>query len=191
MLTIYWFVGLGVWLYGLSVCKRASLPTYYFIWGSVGLFFLMFFLSRPYLIWLMVQGVVAGVGVIVDPLELAQTAANYGLILIDTTSGALSLAIDYECSGVIETIAFWSLLIFYPVYRLRATVFLGILGFGFIYLANVARLVLIVILVHYFGNSIFFFAHTILGRLFFYAFVVYFYYRVFTYGYFKATASEV
>ncbi len=191
MLTIYWFVGLVLWLYGLSVCKRAALPTYYFIWGSVGLFFLLFFLSRPYLIWLMVQGVVAGVGLIVDPLQFAQTAAQHGLILIGTTDGALSLAIDYECSGVIETIAFWSLLIFYPVYRLRSTVCLGLIGFVFIYVANVARLVLIVALVHYFGNSIFFFAHTILGRLFFYAFVVYFYYRVFTYGYFNATASEV
>lgn len=191
MITIYWFVGLVVWLYGLSICKRAALPTYYFIWGSVGLFFLLFFLSRPYLIWLMVQTVVTGVGLIVGPLHLAQTAAGYGLILIDTANGALSLAIDYECSGVIETIAFWSLLIFYPIYRLKATVFLGLVGLFFIYFANVARLVLIVILVHYFGSPIFFFAHTILGRLFFYALVVYFYYRVFTYGYFKATAKGV
>lgn len=191
MLTIYWFVGLVVWLYGLTICKRAALPTYYFIWGSIGLFFLLFFLSRPYLIWLMVQTVVAGVGVIVDPLQLAQTAAHYGLILINTTNGALSLAIDYECSGVIETIAFWSLLIFYPVYSLRTKVWLGWIGLVFIYFANIARLVLIIVLVHYFGTSIFFFAHTILGRLFFYAFVVYFYYRVFTYGYFKATAKEV
>lgn len=183
-MTIFWLIGAVVWLYGLSVFKRATLPTYYFIWGSVGLFFLLFFLSRPYWIWLMVQAVVGGVGVLLHPFDLVQIALGYGVILIDNPAGALSLSIDYECSGVIETIAFWSLLCFYPVYSLRKKVLLGLAGLFFIYLANVLRLVLIVGLVHYFGSPIFFLAHSIIGRLFFYILIVYFYYRVFTYGYF-------
>lgn len=181
-MTVWLVIGSLFWVYILSILKRAKLPAYYFIFGSVGFFFILFFLSNPYLIWVMVRAVLKGLTIIVSPLQLATIYESSGIILMSHGTDVVSLSIDYECSGVIETAAFWSLLLFYPVYSLKGKAFWAGVGLLWIYCANILRLFLIVIIVHFFGVEWFFFAHSILGRLIFYVLVVFFYYNVFTYG---------
>ena len=92
----------------------------------------------------------------------------------------MSLYIDYECSGIIELMAFSSLLWFFQVYKTYEKVIVNIIGFLFIFIGNVLRILLISVLIYYFGNDMYFLAHTIFGRLLFYAFSVVLYFYVFT-----------
>lgn len=181
-MSIILLIGIIAWLYGLSVLKRAELPAYYFILGSVGLFFILFFLSRTYIMWLMIRAIIHGVSLVTTPLGLATAYPIAGVFSITHGVHTLLLSIDYECSGVLETISFWALLFFFPIYnRQKKIMWVGI-GLVWIYVANFIRLFLIIATVHYFGTSWFFLAHSILGRLVFYVLVVYFYYKVFTFG---------
>lgn len=45
-MNIYVLIGIVVWLYLLSVMKRSKLSAFYFILGSVGLFYLLIVFSR-------------------------------------------------------------------------------------------------------------------------------------------------
>jgi len=182
-LNIFLLIGVILWLYALSVLKRAELPAIYFIVGSVGFFFILFFISRPYFIWVMVRAISMTLALIANLFHLAEVYSDYGLVIISNGFNNITMTIDYECSGVIETAAFWGLLTFYPMYQAKEKVFLGLAGLLWISLANILRLTLIIIIVHIFGTDYFFLAHSIIGRIVFYILVVFFYYRVFTYDY--------
>ncbi|GMA69025.1 exosortase family protein XrtG [Leuconostoc litchii] len=190
-MNIFLLIGVLIWLYTLSVFKRAKLPAFYFIVGSIGLFFILFFMSKPYFIWIMVRAVSIGLSIIVQPFNLASISSDYGLIAITHGFNSMTMSIDYECSGVIETAAFWGLLTFYPMYKSKGKVALALYGLVWIYTANIIRLTLIVLIVHNFGTEYFFLAHSIIGRIVFYILVVLFYYRVFTYTYLSKNKEEV
>lgn len=49
-------------------------------------------------------------------------------------------------------------------------------------MANLIRLMSVIMLVHFFGADIFFFAHSILGRIIFYVLIITLYYNVFTFS---------
>ncbi|MCH4168480.1 MAG: exosortase family protein XrtG [Streptococcaceae bacterium] len=184
-MNILFLLAIVIWLYALSVLKRAELPAIYFIVGSIGFFFTLFFLSNPYLIWLMVRAVSSVLALIVQPLHMATVYSDYGLVMVNSGLNSISMTIDYECSGVIETAAFWALLTFYPMYQAKQKIILALTGLIWIYFANVVRLTLIILIVHLFGTEYFFLAHSIIGRIIFYILVVFFYYKVFTYGLFN------
>jgi len=90
--------------------------------------------------------------------------------------------IDYECSGLIESAAFLGLIAFYPIYSRQHRVILAILGLIWLFVANIVRLSLVAIMIHFFGDRVFYLAHAILGRLLFYSLAIILYYLVFTKG---------
>jgi hypothetical protein len=51
-----------------------------------------------------------------------------------------------------------------------------------IYLANVFRLIIVIVVVHLGGANVFYLAHSILGRIAFYLLIIALYYNVFTYS---------
>ena len=85
-----------------------------------------------------------------------------------------------ECSGIIEIMAFISLLAFFDVYKRPEKIAVGIAGVAGIMLANALRIVLICEIVHFCGVDAYSVAHTFIGRLFFYALTVLLYFYVFT-----------
>lgn len=103
-----------------------------------------------------------------------------GMISIKNAHGLVLLFVDYECSGIIETIAYLSLLWFYPMYNRAQKVKLTFTGAGWILLANVFRLSLIASILYYAGSGAFFLVHSVLGRIIFYVLVIILYYNVFT-----------
>ena len=92
----------------------------------------------------------------------------------------MTLLIDFECSGIIEIMAFLSLLIFFNVYNWSEKLMIGIGGFCYIMLCNVLRIVMICLAVHFLGMSAYYVFHTFIGRIFFYVLSVYLYFYVFT-----------
>lgn len=166
----------------LSVLKRAKLTAFSFIIGSVGFFFILMAMSTPYWIWFFTHSVINGVAWLGDLTKMSQTYPKYGLVYIVNNLSPVTMQIDYECSGIIETMAYISLLAFYPTYSRKEKVFYLLMGMLWIYLSNVLRLMLVIIMVHFGGAGLFYLAHSIIGRIVFYLLVITLYYNVFTYS---------
>lgn len=181
-MNIYILLGIVVWLYMLSVLKRAQLTAFFFIVGSAGLFFILMAISRPYWVWFFTHAVIHGVDFFNILTGWTKVMLKTGLVYITNGHNPVIMSIDYECSGIIETCAFVSLVAFFPMYERKEKVFYAIFGMVFIYLINVLRLSLVIVIVHFMGGQAFFLAHSVIGRLVFYVLVIALYYNVFTYS---------
>ena len=101
-------------------------------------------------------------------------------MFVNAAQGAITLQIDFECSGIIEIMAFLSLLCFFRVYKIRERIVVGILGTLYITVANALRIIVISEMIYYFGLDVYYIAHTIIGRFVFYALSILLYFYVFT-----------
>lgn len=181
-MNIYILICLFIWIYLLSIMKRSRLSAFYFILGSIGLFYLLILFSRPYWVWFLTQLLIKAVALFDSITHVTETFSQYSLLVVHSAKEQMSLYVDYECSGVIETAAFLGLLTFYPLYDRQEKFFYGIFGILCIFASNVIRLLLVIMLVHFGGSQLYFFAHSILGRLIFYGLVIALYYYTFTYS---------
>ncbi len=146
-----------------------------------GSFFILITLSDPYWIWFFTHAVIDGVKWVGEVTGMCEVMTRYGLVNINNPTYPVTMTIDYECSGIIETTAYIGMVAFFPMYNSVERVFFGVVGTLWIYGANVIRLTIVVIIVHLFGGGQYYLAHTIVGRLVFYTLVIAMYYNVFTY----------
>ena len=180
---MFYLIGivLGVlWLYLLHVLKKSKLNFWHFALGSAGLFIFMMVYLRPVVIQPLAQVIAAIAGIPGGIFDLYTAYFKYGIIFVQSAEGAISLMIDFECSGVIEIIAFISLLLFYDVYTRMEKVIVSLVGISSLILANAVRITIICIIIHFMGVSAYYVAHAFIGRIIFYAFSVALYFYVFT-----------
>ena len=168
------------WLYVLHALARADLRFWRFLVGSVGLFVLLMVFVRPWATQPLAQVVAAVSGVFGSLTGTFESFFRYGVLFVDSAQGAITLKIDFECSGIVEIMAFLSLLAFFQVYNRPERVLVGIGGTLFILLANALRIILICEVIHFAGPDAYYVAHSLLGRLVFYALTVWLYFYVFT-----------
>lgn len=169
-----------IWIYLLTVLKRARLDFWYFILGSIGFFTITVILLQPLLLLPMQRAIAAVTGL---PGEWTGTYASYyekGLLFISHNATQLSLYIDFECTGILETLAFLSLLWFFPVYQLYEKIAVSVIGTATIFLANVLRIFVICQMLYWGGERLYFMAHSFVGRFLFYAITIALYFYVFT-----------
>ncbi len=169
-----------LWLYLLSVLSRSKLYFFNYLVGSVGFFFFTMLFIEPYVTKPLGNAVAMIAGIPGSILGLYQSFPQYSLIFISRNVSFISFYIDYECSGIIEILAFLSLLWFYPLYNPAEKTVISIGGIGWIFFSNVIRIFIICIVIYYGGNNVFYFAHTLFGRLVFYTLSVILYFNVFT-----------
>jgi exosortase family protein XrtG len=170
----------AAWLYLLWVLTRAKLYFWKFLVGSLGLFLFLMVLVQPILAQPLARCVAALAGEF-GKLTGAYTAYfKYGILYVGTSTGSMTLKIDFECSGIIEIMAFLCLLIFFRVYRLHEKLVVGVMGTASLILANALRITIICLALHYFGTDAYYVAHALIGRIFFYVLTVFLYFYVFT-----------
>lgn len=169
-----------VWLYVLNVLTRAKMEFWRYMVGSMGLFIIMMVTLRTILTLPLARVVAAMAGLFGELTNTFVTYFKYGIIFILTEAGSMTLQIDMECSGIIEIMAFLSLLVFFRVYTVYERIVVGVIGTAYIMVCNAMRIVLICEAVHFFGTSAYFVAHTFIGRIFFYGLTVVLYFYVFT-----------
>lgn len=179
-MTIFTVVCFLVWIYLLSVFTRGKLYFYQFIWGSVGLFVFMMMWIQPVAIQPLTNLVCSAAGVAGRTTGFYESYSEYSMLFVQHGSEAISLCIDYECSGIIEMMAYVSMLAFFRVYDWMQRIILSVLGCMMIFFANIIRLFVIGTTIYYFGNDAYYIAHTIVGRIIFYALSVILYYYIFT-----------
>lgn len=169
-----------IWLYLMSALHRGKLYFYKFLLGSVGLFLFIMIWIQPVLTPSLTRMVSGFTGVLGNLTGLYDSYYEYGMLFINNSQSVISLYIDYECSGIIEIMAFSSLIWFFPVYNVYEKMILNLLGIMWITIANVIRIFVICIFIFYGGNDIYYFAHTIFGRIIFYTMSISMYFYVFT-----------
>lgn len=169
-----------VWCYLLWATHRAKLQFWNFLVGSMGLFIILMLLVRPVMTEPLARAVAALAGLFGELTDTFVPYFKYGILFVESTKGALTLQIDFECSGIIEIMAFLSLLVFYRVYSIWERVVVGIAGTLYIMIANALRIIVICEMIHYMGTDVYYLAHTIVGRIVFYALSIVLYFYVFT-----------
>ena len=150
------------------------------MWGSLGLFVIMMITVQPVLTMPLARCVAALAGVVGNITGTFIAYLKYGIIFISSGLTSVTLRIDFECSGIIEIMAFISLLAFFNVYNFSEKVMVGIGGFCYIMVCNALRIVMICLSVYFFGMDAYYIVHTFVGRIFFYVLSVYLYFYVFT-----------
>lgn len=169
-----------IWLYFLRVFRKSELPAWHFLWGSCGLFILLMIFVRPYFTQPLAQVVAVVAGAFGKVTGLFSAYFKYGVLFVDSKAGAISLLIDFECSGILEIMAFLSLLIFFRAYTRYERVVVSIIGIIYIILANALRIIVICSIIYVWGMQAYTVAHTYIGRLVFYGLSVLLYFYVFT-----------
>lgn len=177
LLKLTFFV---IWVYSIWVLSRTELHFFKFCVGSVGLFFFMMFWVQPIVTEPLSMGVSAVSGVLGDWTNMYDSYYQYAILFIPKGTASVSLSIDYECSGVIEILAYSCMLWFFPLYNTIEKLILTCVGVIVVFAANVLRIFIICTLIYFYGNDIFYFAHTIFGRIIFYLISIILYFHVFT-----------
>lgn len=174
------FILFIVFIYVMTVLYRAKTGFWYYLVGSVGFFAFAMYYIEPLAVPLLQKMVAACTGVIGNLTSLYSSYFQSGMLFISHNGTNLSLYIDFECSGVIEIIAFLSLLAFYKVFSIYERVIVGIVGTILLFGFNVMRIFIICFAVYFGGTDLYFISHTVIGRVFFYLCTVLLYFYVFT-----------
>ena len=177
------WVGLIVlllWIYVYYLMYRANLKAWKYFWGSCGLFIIMMIWLRPMITQPLAKVVASVAGIFGDITGMFSAFFKYGVLYVATGEGAITLQIDFECSGVLEIMAFLALLSFFEAYNVFERIIVGILGTIYIILANAMRISIICTIIYFNGVGAYHVAHTIVGRIVFYALTVILYFFVFT-----------
>jgi exosortase family protein XrtG len=171
---------IAAWLYVLRVLRKAKLYAWRFLWGSLGLFLLLFYGVRPWLWEPLARSVSAVAGVVGSLTGTFETYFKYGMIYIPASTGSITLLVDFECSGIVEIMAFLSLLAFFAVYSFSEKLVVGVAGSAYIILCNALRIVIICLSVHLWGMQAYYIVHAFVGRIIFYILSILLYFYVFT-----------
>lgn len=171
---------LCLWLFLLRVLDKSKLNFWRYLIGSAGAFILMLVFLQP-LVLEPLSRIVALLASLPGKLAgIYSSHYKYGVIFVDTAIGAVSLKIDFECSGIIEIMAYVSLLLFYRVYTVYERICVGVIGVVALVLANALRITVICVMIYFGGVDVYFIAHSIVGRIVFYALSILLYFYVFT-----------
>ena len=168
------------YIYFLTVLKRARLAFFYFLIGSVGLFCFLMICASDDLTAPLTSEVCAAVGIIGQLSHLYASYSQYSILFISSQGSHISMFVDFECSGVIEMMAYVSLLLFYPVYDVLEKIYISILGVVWIFMSNAIRVLSICFMVYLFGGGVFYLAHAVVSRMIFYSLSIILYFLVFT-----------
>ncbi|MCQ2506718.1 MAG: exosortase family protein XrtG [Lachnospiraceae bacterium] len=169
-----------LYIYILTLLKRAKISFLFFLVGSVGMFVFLFLGLNQILIPPLVKAVSVIAGALGSLTGFYDAYFQQGMMFIVSHGETLSLYIDYECVGIIEILAFTCLLWFFPVYKVYEKFLINIIGFAYLLLANVFRIFAICSIIYIFGNDMYYVAHTIVGRIIYYVLSIVLYFFVFT-----------
>lgn len=179
-LVLTLIIPFAVWIYILTVFKRRKLEFYYFLLGSIGTFLFAFVLLKGIMTEILTTLTCFLTGLLGNALGIFKAYTTHSILFVENADGPISLYVDFECGGVIEILVFISLIFFFAVYNVKEKIGISLIGIVWIIAANIIRLFSICLIINRFGNESYYVAHTIVGRLIFYALSIILYFYVFT-----------
>lgn len=171
----------GLYLVGLVVLRRARYTLVGYLWGAFGLAALGILIAQVGQ-WNVTLGQWEAASLVsaFGWLGLTVTGLQRSSVMIPDPTGWSILNIGIECSTLVEGFIFAGLLLFYPRFTApQRAIRLGV-GLVWTYLINLVRLLIIIGLIMWLGKPIAPLAHAIIGRLFFFAGMIFVYWRLLT-----------
>lgn len=161
--------------------KKAKWAAMYSVIGSVGLFFILIYISNFSVTSFLMKTATFGTGIFGSITGFYDISLQYSLIQITSGADTINLFLTYECSAVIELGAFISLEVFYPFFQsAKERRHWLIIGVPYIFITNIIRLIITATIIHYLGINSLVWAHVIIGRIIFYVLTIILYYVAFT-----------
>ena len=170
-----------IWTYFLYIFKKNRLTAFYYMIGSFGFFILgLTFFFKPLtkflsFITLSILDIISSI------FNYFEVYINYNMIFINYKESAISLYMNYECSGLIEVLVLFSAIVFYPLFTKKQKIFNLFIGFIWTCLSNIIRLLFIIFYICMNGNSSYYIAHSYLGRIIFYVLTIVMYFYMFSF----------
>jgi exosortase family protein XrtG len=107
------------------------------------------------------------------PSQIFSNAPGILLVMVITQrTGWTALQIGVESSGLLEMSVLTSLVLFYPEWRISSRLRLILTGNGLTWVANILRMFLIAVMLHFLGKDALLIAHSLVGRIFFFLFTI-------------------
>lgn len=183
-----WVIGflIAAWVLVVLFFRLNRIWLFYYILGSVGLAFIIIFVGRSTFLEPALQsGVASGVHVLSSvigiPTEVFRAAPGAILVLVISQDiGWTMLQVTIESSGLLESAVIAGMLLFYPGWTIGRRIQFTVIALALTYLANVVRLMIIVLTLHEAGKDSLLISHTIVGRAVFFVLVVAIYWYLMT-----------
>lgn len=169
-----------VWIYVLTIFNRKNMNAFLFMTGTSGMFLITFVLFKDMVTVLCakcLEYLLLGLSHI---FRFYTVYPDYNIVFVNSDSSAISLFIDYECSGAIELLVLISVVVFFPKLSVKRRITYAIIGFIYTMLANAVRILTITYAINQMGSNAYYIAHSIVGRIVFYVLTIFLYFYLFT-----------
>jgi exosortase family protein XrtG len=167
------------WILGVVFLHRQRIWIFYYLLGTIGFATLFVFINRSLLHSevLLAQSVAQAIHFVTSlvniPTQIFEEAPGLLLVLVVVQRvGWTALQIGVESSALLEISVLLGLIAFYPGWNLKDRGWRALAGIALTWLANLLRMLLIVLMLHLFGKEVLVLAHTFLGKLVFFIFTI-------------------
>ncbi len=171
-----YFLLLAVWIYVLTVLKRAKLTAFHFMVGSAGMFTFVFVAGKKVLTSICATLLMYLLEQIGHVFSFYTVYKDYYVMFINNGDANISMLIDYECCGIIEILVVVSIVCFFPLFNWKEKILYSLMGYFYTTIANVIRLLVISHIIYVHGNNSYYIAHSFIGRIVFYVLTVMLYF---------------
>jgi exosortase family protein XrtG len=175
-LTLFFFI---IWLSSVIFLRAYRIWILYYLTAVSGFAYLLVFVTSSVfnLEISLAHTVASGVHFLLNltgiPSRIFSNAPGILLVMVITQrTGWTALQIGVESSGLLEMSVLTSLVLFYPEWRLSSRLRLVLVGNGLTWIANIIRMFLIAVILHYFGKDALLIAHSLIGRIIFFFFTI-------------------
>ncbi len=175
------------WLLAVLFLRAYRVWLFYYLLGSVGAAYWVILVARdvlglePFLAHSVAQAVHLVANAVGVQTRIFANAPGILLVLVVVQPvGWTVLQIGVESSGLLEISVLASLLSFYPGWSLRRRLASILVGVVATWAANVLRLFIIVVALHFYGKQALVLAHTFVGKFAFFVMTVGIYWYLIT-----------
>ncbi|MFZ5641995.1 MAG: hypothetical protein ACOY46_00225 [Bacillota bacterium] len=178
-------IGFIIWAAIVAFCYINRIWIFYYLFGAVGFTFIAILLLRGSFIEFSIE---RNVGMllhhILGYLHINTTVFDKTpgtlLVMIDVDKSWTTIDIEIESSGLLEICIFLGLMLFYPGYSFLRRLWFSLIGVAILYVSNIIRLMVVISIINWGGRDLIFLAHTLFGRIVFFALVVALYWHMIT-----------
>jgi exosortase family protein XrtG len=164
-----------VWLFLVIILHQKRIWIFYYLLGTIGLSTLLVLVNRNLLHSeiLLAQSVAESIhyltGLLRIPTQIFEEAPGLLLVMVVVQRvGWTALQIGVESSALLEISVLLGLIAFYPGWQLKDRLWRALAGIALTWLANLLRMLMIVLMLHFLGKEVLVLAHTLLGKLIFF-----------------------
>ncbi len=176
-----------LWLAGVLFFHSQRIWLLYYVLGAIGLALILVYVGQhfvPRVIGfeaLTAYGAHYSANALGIPTRIFQAAPDTVLVMVIAQEiGWTALQVGVECSGLLETAILVGLLAFYPGWTVRRRLALIACGVVATYVANIGRMLIIIVIMHSMGKDWLLVAHTLVGKFVFFLFIVIIYWFLLT-----------